>query len=177
LRSQRRSYVVASVFVLTGSGLVGAGIVGDSLPEVVAGVSLAFSGQLIACMHILRKWITNTAVDRQRYNDAAVRLDEESAKYAAGQRALEEERGRCRRDRIAAARRMDEHLRAEQAALDAQFEEQRNALVSHTFEVAYRMFKNGGMDAAPTRNSVVVQFPTQPADQERARERSRDVSP
>ena len=174
----RRSYIAASLIITAGAGLTATGITTESMPEVIAGVSLAISGQLLGSMRLLWTWTTDTRADRQRLNDATAKLDEESAKYAAGLLALDEEHGRVRRDRIAAARRSDEQLRAHREFLEDEFEEKKNELISRTFEVAWRLFSTKGLDAPAARHNVVVPFPQQqPADQEGARARSRDVSP
>jgi hypothetical protein len=175
LRIKRhRSYIVAGIFLAIGIALVAAGLSHDSLPETIAGVSLAFAGQLIACMHIVHGWVTSTAAERSTLHQASQRLEAESAKCAAGKVALDAERDRLRRDRVSAARRADLALQEHRAALDAQFEERKSALVSEAMEAAFLIFQSGG-HRAPARERVVVQFPGQLADHERAR--SRDVRP
>ncbi|MFF5451819.1 hypothetical protein ACFY40_11340 [Streptomyces sp. NPDC012950] len=174
---RHRTYAVSALFIITGGVLVACGITLGSMPSVIAGVALCISSQLIACMHVLHRWITNVTAERAALADARQRLDQEAAKYSAGLLALAAERGRIQRDAITAASRRDATLKAEREALQAEFEEGRAELISRAMETALRLKQSGALDEPAARERVIVPFPQQPADYERIRERGRDVIP
>lgn len=174
---RHRTYAVSAGFVLTGGALVATGVTLDSTPCAIAGVALCISAQLAACMHVLHRWITNTAAERASLTDARQHLDQQSAKYAAAMLANAAEQERIRRDAIAAACRRDAILAGERIALQKEFEENRAELISRAMETALRLKQSGALDEPATRERVIVPFPKQSAEHERIRERGRDVIP
>lgn len=178
-RMRHRTYTAAGVILAAGLTLVARGLAHNATPETLVGVVLCISAQMLGCMRLIYWWVTNTAVLRTALLASKQHHDEEAAKYSAGLLANAAEQDRTRRALLEGARRLDQTLKVERAALEAEFEEKRADLVSRTMETTLRLARAGEFDETAVRERarerVIVPFPTQPADYERAR--GRDVIP
>jgi hypothetical protein len=174
---RHRTYAASGTLLLAGATFIALGLAGDATPETLAGVVLCISAQMLASMRLIYRWVTDTSVVRASLLLSKQRHDEEAAKYSAGLLAIAAEQDRTRREAIAGARRRDETLKIEREALQAEFEEKRATLVCQAIEAGVRLAQSGKLDEAPARERVVVPFPMQPVDYERARDRGRDVIP
>jgi len=177
LNMRHRTYTAAGAILASGAILVVLGLVRSATPETLAGVVLCISAQMLACMRIIYRWVTDTSVVRAALLGSKQRHDEEAAKHAAGLIALTAETERVRQEGIAGARRRDAALAVERAQLEAAFEEKRAALISQAIETGVQLERSGALEVAADRARVIVPFPAQPADYERARGRGRDVIP
>lgn len=174
---RHRTNTVAVATLLIGAVLLTIGVIEDSLPETITGFTLTICASLATCLHIVHRWIVDTAHERDALHEATQRRDHERERYLAGQFTIEAELKRIRLDAVAAARRADEALQAERVALHAAFEEKRAGLISETLEAAVQMIDEGGLLDPPrsaARGRTVLPFPAQPADHERAR--GRDIT-
>jgi len=174
---RHRTNTIAAATLCVGAALLTIGVAEDRLPETITGFALTVCAALAISLHVVHRWITNTAQERDALHEATLRRDDERAKYLAGQYAVEAELKRIRLDAVAAARRADKALQAERVTLHAAFEEKRAALISQTLEAAVQMIDEGGLLDAPRnaeRGRTVLPFPAQPADHERAR--GRDIT-
>lgn len=174
---RHRTYTAAGLILAAGLVLVVLGLIRAATPETLVGVVLCISAQMLGCMRLIYRWVTNTAVVRAALLASKQRHDEEAAKYSAALLATAAEQDRTRRALVEGARRLDERLKIERAALAAEFEEAKNDLISRTMETTLRLARAGEFDvsAVRERERVIVPFPSQPADYERAR--GRDVIP
>ena len=175
---RHRTYTAAGVILAVGVSLVVLGLQRASTPETLAGVVICISAQMLACMRVIYRWVRDTRAERASLLASQQHHDTEAAKYSAGLLAIAKEQDRTRRELLDGARRLDQAIKVQRAALHNEFEEKRAELVSQAMETAIRLYRAGAFDEAP-RERVIVPFPAQPADYERARERERgrDVIP
>ncbi|MEV0114622.1 hypothetical protein AB0H77_15420 [Streptomyces sp. NPDC050844] len=119
----------------------------------------------------IRRWTTDTRVERARLADAVRDAESERTRYIAAQAAMEMERQRVARDAAADHARTAAILTAERAAMADQFEEQRAQLVSETLEVAFKLARsNTGEETHEHERARVINFPQQQAERARSRD-------
>jgi len=175
--TRHRTYTVAGIILAAGAALVVLGLVRGATPETLTGVVLCISAQMLACMRIIYRWVSSTSAERAALLASKQHHDTEAAKHAAGLIALAAERDRVHQESIAGARRRDQMIEADRAKLEIEFQERRAALISQAVETGVKLARSGALDAEADRARVIVPFPAQPADYERARGRGRDVIP
>jgi hypothetical protein len=174
--------LLAATLFAAGLTVVTLGIIESNPARSAGGACLTITGLTFFALAVLRRWITDTARERERHLDAARALQDEQTKYIAAQAALELERERVRRDAAAEHQQNIARLQAEREALEDQFEDKRAQLICETFETAVRMERAGLLDDEPQQHEtarVIGLFPQaareRAAEPEQARARDRDA--
>ncbi|MFF9568446.1 hypothetical protein [Streptomyces sp. NPDC014685] len=168
----RATAIGAALIISAGLSIVLYGIIAGDLPRTIGGAIGTMTALTLICLVAIRRWVTNTAAERQRLGDAVRDADADRMRYVAAQAALEVERGRLQRDAEAARQQLADQLDAERAALDARFEEERARLICETTEAAFRLFHEGRLDTSNNPGSArIIGFPTPAHHQRAAQER------
>jgi hypothetical protein len=172
LLKRHRITAAATITLATGLPLLAHGLIASNVARTTGGACLTSCALLLLSLHAIRTWVTDTCQERRRLAAATRDADAERDRYRAAEFALAGEQARMRRDAASAMRRNEAALAEELAALRAQFEEERNELVSQTFETAFRLLKGGVMDSPPAEDRVIP-FPSQghPVEGETVRNR------
>ncbi|MEV8477838.1 hypothetical protein [Streptomyces sp. NPDC051173] len=173
LSGERTTATAATTVLAIGITVVLVGVLTSDPARAAGGACLTITALTLIALRLIRTWITDTAAERSRIQDAIRAADIERMRYLAAQSALGVERDRMRRDAEEATRHSSKQIKAEHARLREQFEEERAALISETFEAAFSMLTTGRlMDSlAHTHGRAIIPFPIEPA-----RTHGRDIS-
>lgn len=169
----RATAIGAALITSAGLGIVLYGIITNDLKRSIGGVAFALCALTFIALVVIRRWITDTNVERRRLDDAVRQADADRMRYVAAQAALEAERARVRHDVAVERQQLTVRLEAERAAMDEQFEEARSQLIIDTTEAAVRLIGSGFPNnvSAPVY-ARVIELPS-PAHQRAAAESTR----
>lgn len=151
------------------------GTLRNNLTHTVGGTCLTLTALTAIALILIRRWIVDTSHERQCLAASQREAQNQKSAYIAAQAALEVEQGRLTRDRAIQLRADAALLKTERAAMAADFEEKRGALISETMEVTWRLYQSGKMGAPSPTESRIIQFPRQHPEPERARSREHGV--
>lgn len=162
-----RATAVSAALIMTGGiAVVLYGIIRADIARALGGACLTMTALTLIALVSIRRWTTNTQVERQRLADATRDAEIERTRYVAGQAALEMERERVLRDAASEREQVAARLRNDQATMRNQFEDERATLQCESFEAGASMALRGLFDRpAPSAHGKVVSFPfpSQPA--------------
>lgn len=159
----------AGTVLLGGLALTLYGVIRDHYTGALGGTCLTFTALTAIALATIRRWITDTSAERATLAAAERRCHDEYASYIALKAALEVEQGRLRQDISAESAALTERLAVERRKAEADFEEQRAALVSETMEATVRMFHNGKFAPDTSTAGKLIPFPQQEPQRQRAR--------
>lgn len=167
----RTTAVAAAAVMCTGMTIIVYGVVVNDLARSLGGACLTMTALTLIALVAIRRWVTNTSVERARLAEATREVEAERLRYVAGQAAQEQESTRLRRDAAAALQRAARQIEVERAVMAEAFEEKRAKLICDTIEATYLLAREDRLTAEQERreHAKVVPFPEQ--EQVRARER------
>lgn len=168
----RTMATVGGVVLLGGLVVILYGILRNDLARSLGGACLAITALTLIALVIIHRWIVDTQAERLALAESRQQADAERTRYFALEAALENERGRFARDMAAERAALGVRLKVECDALQAEFEEQRAALVCETMEATALLMHSGKFTAGPPTAGNLIQFPDQ--QREQAEERSRE---
>src|SRR3546814_3040070 len=99
--SARATATAAVAAMLAGQAAVAYGIVQETLPPAIGGLSLTVTALAVLGLLAIRQWVTNTSEERTLLADVRVELETQRSDYFAAKAALENERGRLAQDMAA----------------------------------------------------------------------------
>lgn len=165
----RTTAVTAAAVMFTGMAIIVYGVVVNDLARSLGGACLTMPALTLVALVVIRRWVTNTAAERERLAQATREVEAERLRYVAGQAAQEQESTRLRRDAAAAIDRAQRQVEVEREAMEVAFEERRAKLICDTVQATYLLAREDRIDLEQQAHARVVQFPMQ--EQARARER------
>lgn len=167
----RTTAAAAAVILIAGVGVIVVGVVTNDFARSLGGACLTMPALTLFALVSIRRWVTNTAAERARLAQATREVEDERLRYVAAQAAQEQESARLRRDAAAEIQQAKARLDVERVAMEAEFEERRNALICKTINDTVVEIINGRLAPPAPTHGRVIDFPGQLADREQARER------
>lgn len=165
--------VAATAVMTVGIGIILYGIVRNDLARSLGGACLTMTALTLLALIAIRRWTTDTQVERRQLADSTRAAEVEHTRYIAAQAALELERGRVLRDARTERDRMEVQIKAAHAAMRERFEQDRAKLICDTMETTVQLFRTGAFDPLPAEHArgQVIDFPHQAAPEgQRVRE-------
>ncbi|MBT2505110.1 hypothetical protein J7I98_04205 [Streptomyces sp. ISL-98] len=170
----RATAISAAIVLVLGVAVILYGVAENDLARSLGGACLSMTALTLIALVAIKKWCTDTRVERASLTAATRAADAERTRYVALESALATERARTRRDIQAQQEAMAARLEAECVAMQERFEERRAQLICDTMEMTLQMKNAGLLDppAAGEDRGRVIGFPAQhPQTQaERARD-------
>lgn len=170
----RTTAAAASVAGLVGLVVTFHGAVRDQLAHSLGGVCLTMIALTALILVAIRKWVTDTSLERTVLAATQREAQTERSRYVALQAALENEQGRLRQDMAAERAALTARLKSERAALAAEFDERRDSLIAETMEATVLLHINGKLAPGKPTAGTLIPFPNQQSQGGLERARSRE---
>ncbi|MFJ1865480.1 hypothetical protein ACIOD1_12695 [Streptomyces sp. NPDC088097] len=152
------------------TGILAYGIVDSSIPASVGGGLAGLAAAGMMGLAKLRAWTVDTSAERRQLADSVRQAQNEETRYVAAQGAQAEEHRRRLRDIEGDRVRQEQHFIAAKAAMEADFEARREALIIESMATGIRLHLAGLLNA-PTE-AVEAKILRLPGQQQPVRERA-----
>ncbi|MEU9000477.1 hypothetical protein [Streptomyces sp. NPDC048551] len=160
---------VAGAAMTFSAGVVAYGIADSNITAATGGGLVALAAAAMMSLAKMRAWTVDTSAERRQLAEALRQAQNEETRYVAAQGAQAEEHRRRLRDLEGDRARFEQHLIAAKAALEEQFEANREALIVESMELGIRLYRAGLLKApAEAAEAKILRLPGQQPTRERA---------